>query len=135
MQTALSRLDGVKSVKHTKEGFVVQVLENKALLADALEKAIVDAGYGYEGATIEAVGKVEKDGDNYVFVARASGQKYSLTANEELKKMVADGKSQLVLKGALSQPEEKEGKKQPPAIEVSSAKEPPKDEPKKEEKK
>ena len=133
MQAALSRLDGVKSVKPEKGGeFIVSILENKVLLPDAVAKAVKGAGdaYQYEGMTIEAVGKVEKNGDAYVFVARANGQKYTLTANDDLKKMVADGKTQVLLAGSVTEPEEKDGKKPLPAIEVSSAKEPPKSDPK-----
>ncbi len=120
----------MKSVKHEKGEFVVKVLENKALLPTAVSNAVKGAGdaYSYDGMSIEAVGKVEKDGDNYAFVARANGQKFTLTVNEDLKKLVADGKVQLLLVGSVTEPEEKDGKKPLPAIEVSSAKEPPKEE-------
>lgn len=116
-----------------KTEYVVKVLENKWLAPATIDKALraaPDGGYTYQGMTVEIAGAVAKDGDRWVFTARASNQKFTLKVeDEDAKKEVADGRK-LVLTGEVTEPEEKDGKKPPPVIEVTSAKEA-KEEPKK----
>jgi copper chaperone CopZ len=132
IETSLSRLEGVKSAKvgAKKSLYVVKVLENKSLAPAKIKEALEGGNYSFEGAAIELVGTVAKDGDNYTLTARASETKYALKANEDLKKLVADGKTTLLVKGELTEPEEKDkdGKKLPCVIDVAEAKEPPKSE-------
>jgi len=101
----------------------VKVLENKSLMPSKIAKALADHKYTLEGVTIEVAGVVEKSGDGFVFVARASGQRYVLKLGDvEGATLVAD-KARLTIAGGLTEAPEKDGKKPPPVIEVSSAKE------------
>jgi len=130
IEASLSRLEGVKSAKvgAKKSLYVVKVLENKCLAPSKMKEAVEAGNFSFEGAEIEIVGTVAKNGDDYSFTARASETKFTLKANEDLKKLVADGKTVLQIKGELTEPEEKDkdGKKLPCVIDVSEAKEPPK---------
>ncbi len=126
----LTRLEGVKTVTNKKSVFTVKVLENKAILPSKIAKMVEEQQYSLDGFTLEAAGTVEKAGDGWVFVARANGTKYTLKANDDAKKLIADGRLKLVITGDVVEPEEKDGKKPLPVIEVSGAKEL-KEEPKK----
>jgi hypothetical protein len=124
-------------VKKAKGGsdrslFDVMVLENKVLTPSTLKATIAKAGFEFESVEMEAIGRVEKNGDAYAFVARANDRKYALKANDEIKKLVADGKTRLLVRGTVVDPGEKDenGDPKPLVIEVLGAKEPPKDEPK-----
>ena len=110
----------MKSAKvgEKKNLYVLKVLEKKAIFPSHV-KAALPEGYEFKGISIEVTGSVEKKGDSYVFTARGSKQAYALKANDELKKLVADGKTKLEISGKVKESEEKD----PPRIEVSKAKE------------
>lgn len=103
--------------------YILKVMETKSVLPSAIVKALEPEGYSFEGLTIEVAGTVEEKEGGYALTARGSKQKYSLKANDDLKKLVKDGKTKLVLTGRVTEPEEKDGKKPPPVIEVTKAKE------------
>ena len=107
----------------TKTVYVLQVMENKTVLPSQIEKALEPDGYQYEGMKVDLCGTVEEKEGAYTFTARGSKQKYTLQPNDDLKKLVKEGKTKLALSGKVTEPEEKDGKKPPPVIEVSSAKE------------
>lgn len=113
-------MDGVKSAKkgEKKNLYVLKVLESKVVFPSHVKKALPKE-YEFKSLTIEAVGAVEKKGDNYLLTARGSKQSYALKANDELKKLVADGKTKLRISGKVKESEEKD----PPRIEVAEAKE------------
>jgi hypothetical protein len=70
--------------------------------------------YSYLGFYVNSIsGSVEGD----TFTARGSGQKYALKPNDELRKLLAAGKSKVTLSGELTQ------KDQALTLEVASAKE------------
>jgi len=95
---------------------VLKVLENKSILSANVREALPE-GYTFRGLSIEIAGTVAKDGDRFAFTARGSKQKFTLTANDELRKLVDAGKTTVAVSGKLTEKE-----KSSPAIEVSSAK-------------
>jgi len=99
----------------------VKVIETKMILPAAISKGLPE-DYTFESATYTIAGTVEKKDDAYTFTARVNNQKFTLKANEDLKKLVADGKVKLTLTGLVTEPEEKDGKKPLPNLEVSEAK-------------
>lgn len=127
LEKSLGRLEGVRSAKMGRSKFYyeLKVSESKTLLPSHIKKMCDQLqDYSYRGFEITAIsGKVEKSGEEYVFTARGSNQKYALKPSDDLKKLVAGGKSQVTLAGTLEEPEAKGGKKPLPLIEVSEAKE------------
>jgi hypothetical protein len=97
------------------------VLEKKPLLPShikALIKKLED--YGFAGFEVSGLsGTVEKAGEKLFLTARGSNQKYEVSASEELKKLVAAGKSGVILGGRIKQADEKAT----PILEVTEAKE------------
>lgn len=105
-----------------KYEFVLKVLESKTILPSAIRKALPE-DYEYEGATIDIVGQAaEKDGQ-WSFAARGSGQTYDLEPCAELETLVKDGKTLVRIAGPVKEREEKDGRKPPPLISVTEAKE------------
>lgn len=105
-----------------KTVYVVEVVESKSYLPGQIDAALPEK-FSFQGLSIEAAGDVTADKTGFIFNARGSGQKYSLTVNEELKKLLEAGKTAVTLSGKVTEPEEKDGKKPLPVIEVTSAKE------------
>lgn len=101
-------------------------------LPSQIHKAIPDQ-YAFRSLSIEAAGTVAKNGDGYEFTARGSGTKFDLEPNDDLKKLVEEGKTNLTLRGKVTEPKEEDadGKKKPPFIKVTGAKETEKTEEKK----
>ena len=124
IEDALGRLDGVKYAKSdgSKTDYLVKVLETKLLLPSAINKG-VDDKYTMESSSYTLAGVVEKKDKAYLFTPRAMKQAFTLKENDDLKKLVADGKTKLTLTGKITEPEEKDGKKPPPELEVTEAKE------------
>jgi len=124
IEDALGRLDGVKYAKSdgAKTDYLVKVLETKVLLPSAINKGVADK-YTLESTSYTISGTVEKKDKVYLFTARASKQQFTLKESDDLKKLVADGKSKLTLTGPVTEPEEKDGKKPLPVFEVKEAKE------------
>ena len=116
-------MDGVKEVKLGRNKFFyeMKILENKPLLPAQLrkvEKALEE--YPFMGLEIrDLAGTIEKSGEAYSFTARASKQKYALKATDEVKKLVAGGKSNLTVAGAVTQKTDKD----PLTLEITEAKE------------
>ena len=118
--------------------YVLRVREKRTLLPSELEAAIPE-GYRYRGATIEIAGRVAKEGERLAFEARGSNQAYALDPAEaerpdgtkgpapgweDLGKLLAQGKAKVALTGRLKeQPEDVDGRKRPPLIEVTAARE------------
>ena len=100
----------------------LKVQEGKPLLPStikALLKKLED--YGYVSFDVTGLpGTVEKSGDQYTFAARGSKLQYALKPSEDLKKLVAGGKTSVTLSGRVLQGDEKGAK---PSIEVTEAKE------------
>ena len=121
---ALEKVDGVRGPKVGKSKFFfeMRVLENKPLLPSQLRKFAkkLDDDYPFAGLEVrDLAGQVEKAGDAWTFTARGSNQKYALTPSDELKKLVAGGKTALTLGGRVVQKEDSD----PVTLEVSEAKE------------
>ena len=120
---ALGKVDGIKEVKLGRNKFFydMKVLETRPLLPAQLKK-IEKALEEYPFASLEVrglAGTVEKAGEEYAFTARASKQKYALTPSDDLKKLVAAGRTSVTLGGRVTQKQEKD----PVTLEVTDAKE------------
>ncbi|GEM_PF-4033802 len=99
-----------------KNLFKLSVKEKQALTPLKI-KAAVPEGYDYKGATVTITGTVSKEGEEYSFKARGSGQIFTLKPNEAVK----NGAGKVwTITGKWSQAQEKK----PAVIEVTSAKEP-----------
>ncbi len=133
LEARLSKLDGIQSAKvrgYDKESkfyFNLSISEGKSVLPENIRKMLDDLkkeskgdeDYPYNSMAITSItGKIEKAGDGWIFVARGSGQKYGLVANEQLKKLTDAGKSTVTLAGKLSDEDSKL------RIEISEAKDP-----------
>lgn len=123
---ALGKVEGIKEVKIGKSKYFydVKVLETKPLLPARLRKVAKELEeYPFVGMEVtDLAGTVAGSGDDYAFTARVSKQTYALKASDDLKKLVAAGKTSLTLSGRLSQKADKD----PVTLEVAAAKETPK---------
>jgi len=131
LEKALAKIDGVKAAEMygDKFHFKLDVLENKTVLPSSILK-VVDK--------IRAESKGEEDFpllsfevaiagtvDGVTFIARGSGQKFTLNPGEALKGLLAAGKKKLTLTGKVTEAKEKDGVKPFPVLEVAEAKETP----------
>jgi hypothetical protein len=104
------------------------VLDNKVVLPSTILKVVEKIKSDSKGEedfpliNFESTlsGSLEKQGDAYVFAARASGQKYALKSAEPLKAQIAAGKLKLTLTGRVT---EEKGKV--PVLDVTEARETP----------
>lgn len=128
LEKVLARIEGVKNAEMfgDKFHFKLSVHENKSVLPSsvrALVEKLKKDSKGEEDFPLESFvatisGTVEKQGDAVQFVARGSGQKYSVKPDATLTALMAAGKSKVTLTGSVAQ--EKDGKS-PPLLQVSEA--------------
>jgi len=128
LETALGKIDGVREAKMygDKFHFRLVVLENKPFLPSSVVKVLDQIKQDSKGETefplreftATLAGTVEKQGDAVTFVARGTGQKYSVKPHPALTELMAAGRSKVTLTGIVA--EEKDPKK-PPSLEVSEA--------------
>ena len=103
--------------------FDLTVQEGKTLRPAQIAKLAEEMqDYPFKGFEVTSIrGTVTKDGEAYRFTAAGSKQEYRLKPSDELKKLVASGKTGLTLGGKLSETKEKE--KSVLTLEVSAASE------------
>jgi len=131
LEKALARIDGVKTAEMygDKFHFKLEVLENKTVLPSAILKVVDKIRTESKGEedfpllTFEVT--VAGTVDGATFVARGSGQKFTLNPGEALKGLLAAGKKKLTLTGKVTEAKEKDGVKPLPVLEVAEAKETP----------
>ena len=68
-------------------------------------------------------GTVSRSGEDYVFTARGSGQEYTLKPSDDLRELVAAGKSKVSIGGGVVEPPAVDGKKALPVLTVTDAEE------------
>lgn len=73
------------------------------MLDDLKKETKGDEDYPYNSFEITSItGTVEKSGEKWALVARGSKLKYELVPNDALQKLVAGGKTQATVAGALT---------------------------------
>ena len=133
LEKALAKIDGVKKAEMygDKFHFLLTVAENKALLPSSVLKVvdrIKEESKGEEEFPLQDFvatlsGSAEKKGDDVLFTARGSGQKYSVKPDAALAALLAAGKTKVTLTGKVDEPKDR---KLPPTLELTEAKETPK---------
>lgn len=133
LEARLRKIDGVQSAKvrgfdrESKFYFNIAVAEGKSVVPQTIRKMLEelktetkgDEDYPYNSMVLTAItGTVGKSGDAWTFTARGSNQKYELSPNEAMKKLVESGKSLLTLAGKVT---DEQGKLR---LEISDAKDP-----------
>jgi hypothetical protein len=97
--------------RESKFYFNLTISESKSVLPETIRKMLEelkketkgDEDYPYNSFEITSItGSVERAGETWALVARGSRQKYELTPNDALKKLVAAGKSQVTVAGKLT---------------------------------
>ena len=75
----------------------------RKMLEELKKETKGEEDYPYNSMEITSItGTVEKAGENWTLVARGSKQKYALAPNDELKKLVESGKTQVTVAGKLN---------------------------------
>jgi len=133
LEARLGKLDGIQVAKvrgydrESKFYFNLSISESKSVLPEHVRKMLEDLkketkgdeDYPYNSMVITSItGKIEKAGEGWAFVARGSGQKYGLVANEKLKQLTDAGKSAVTLAGKVIDDDSKL------RLEISDAKDP-----------
>ena len=112
--------------RESKFFFNLTISEDKVVLPDTIRKMLEELkketkgeeDYPFNSMEMTAItGTVAKSGDKWTFKARGSGQTFDVVPNDELRKLVAAGKSLLTVAGQVT---EEQGLK----LVVSAAKDP-----------
>jgi hypothetical protein len=107
----------------TKYEYVMKVREKAAWRRSKLEEKVREfEDYPLDAVRIEVAGTAEREGENTVFTARGSGQKYVLRRTEGVEELVRRGRKELTIAGELLEDPEKEAL---PRIGVSRVEETP----------
>lgn len=104
-----------------KTDYLVKVLETKLHLPSKIKETVPDQ-FPVHSIKYVLIGEAEKKDDAWLFTMRGSKAVFKLEANDELKKLLADGKTKLTLTGEIAEPD-KEKKDEKPTLAVSEAKE------------
>lgn len=114
--------------RFSKYFYLLEIPEKRKLLPSDIKKLLNSTKalqkFPYKEFTFDAVtGTVSVSGENYVFTARESGQKYTLKPSDDLRELVAAGKSKVTLGGGVVEPPPVDGKKPLPVLTVTDAEE------------
>ena len=134
LERGFGRLEGVKSAKvagadkFSKYYYLLEIPEKRKLLPSDIKKLLNSTKalqkFPYQEFTFDAVtGTVAVSGERHVFTARGSGQKYALKLSDDLRELVAAGKSKVTLGGGVVEPPAVDGKKPLPVLTVTDAEE------------
>jgi hypothetical protein len=122
---ALGRLDGVQKAKEdgAKTEYLVKVVETKFHLPSKIRETVPDQ-YGIDSMKYVLAGEVEKKDGAWFFTHRGSKTVLKLKEGDcdDLKKLLADGKTKLTATGEITEAE-KDAKDKMATLAVSEAKE------------